>query len=81
MNAKCCGAEPAYYRLVARVHFCACLTVASTRFPAAIGEHHNNLLAAATIAYNSGIAKIARALNKAAAASKWRSVALTKLTA
>ena len=40
-----------------------------------IGEHHvHNLLAAATIAYNSGISgeKIARALNKAAAASKWR---------
>lgn len=40
-----------------------------------IGEHHvYNLLAAATIAYNSGISgeKIARALNKAAAASKWR---------
>ena len=40
-----------------------------------IGEHHvHNLLAAATVAYNSGISgeKIARALNKAAAASKWR---------
>ena len=40
-----------------------------------IGEHHvHNLLAATTIAYNSGISgeKIARALNKAAAASKWR---------
>ena len=40
-----------------------------------IGEHHvHNLLAAATIAYNSGISgeKIARALNKAAVASKWR---------
>ena len=40
-----------------------------------IGEHHvHNLLAAATIAYNSGISgeKIARALNKAAAVSKWR---------
>ena len=40
-----------------------------------IGEHHvHNLLAAATIAYNSGISgeKIARALNKATAASKWR---------
>ncbi len=40
-----------------------------------IGEHHvHNLLAAATIAYNSGISgeKIARALNTAAAASKWR---------
>lgn len=40
-----------------------------------IGEHHvYNLLAAATIAYNSGISgeKIARALNKTAAASKWR---------
>lgn len=40
-----------------------------------IGEHHvHNLLAAATIAYNSGISgeKIARALNKAAATSKWR---------
>ena len=40
-----------------------------------IGEHHvHNLLAAATIAYNSGISgeKIARALNNAAAASKWR---------
>lgn len=40
-----------------------------------IGEHHvHNLLAAATVAYNSGIPgeKIARALNKAAAASKWR---------
>ena len=34
----------------------------------------HNLLAAATVAYNSGISgeKIARALNKAAAASKWR---------
>lgn len=40
-----------------------------------IGEHHvHNLLAAATVAYNSGISgeKIARALNKAAATSKWR---------
>ena len=40
-----------------------------------IGEHHvHNLLAAAAVAYNSGIAgeKIARALNGAAAASKWR---------
>lgn len=40
-----------------------------------IGEHHvYNLLAAATIAYNSGISgeKIALALNKTAAASKWR---------
>ena len=40
-----------------------------------IGEHHvHNLLAAATIAYNSGISgeKIALALNKTAAASKWR---------
>lgn len=40
-----------------------------------IGEHHvHNLLAAATVAYTSGISgeKIARALNKAAATSKWR---------